>query len=154
VDRSGCLSERMSAPSGTRRDDLRTDRDGGLLRRAGADVETDRRPDTGEASLVDARFAETLDPPLMRPTRSHRAEIPHVRGQRADDGGYVELRVVGEHAHRVAWTELLPDLLQVPVGPVVDDLVGEGEALPGREHRARVAHRHAVAEHLRDLGER
>ena len=67
---------------------------------------------------------------------------------------HVELGVVGEHAHRVARPELGTDLLEVAVGPLVDDVVGHREALAGGEHRAGVAHHDAVPEHLRDLGQR
>ena len=49
--------------------------------------------------------------------------------------------VVREHADRVARPELVADLGEVAVGPVVDDLVGHREPLHRREHRARVAHR-------------
>ena len=58
--------------------------------------------------------------------------------------------VVGQHAHHIARTELVADLGEVAVGPVVDDFVGHREPLHRREHGARVAHGDAVAEHLRD----
>ena len=75
------------------------------------------------------RLAEPLDT-LARGC----AAIPsrrgtHIRRQRADDRGHVELGVVGEHTDRIAHTELVADLLEVPVGPIVHDLVGHREPL-------------------------
>ena len=37
--------------------------------------------------------------------RTHRAEVADIGGERGDDGGHVELGVVGEDADRVAWAE-------------------------------------------------
>ena len=95
-------------------------------------------------------LAQALDATLVRPARAHRAEVPDVGLHRGRDRGHVELVVVGQHAHRVARSELVADLGEVAVGPVVHDLVGHREPLHRREHRARVAHGDAVAEHLRD----
>ena len=86
--------------------------------------------------------------------RAHRAEVADPGRERPDDGGHVELAVVGEHAHRVTRAEVVADLLEVAVGPLVDDLVGHREPLAGGEHRAGVAHDHAVAEHLGHAGQR
>ena len=106
------------------------------------------------SSSVDARLAQPLDPTLVRAARAHRAEVADPRLHRRHDRGHVELVVVGQHADRVARTELVADLREVAIGPVVDDFVGHREAQHRGEHGAGVAHRHAVAEHLGDLRER
>ena len=77
-----------------------------------------------------------------------RADVAHVGFECGDHGGDVELRVVGEHAHRVSGTEAGADLGQVTVGPVDDDLVGLGEPGLGGEGGPGVAHGHVVTEHL------
>jgi hypothetical protein len=62
--------------------------------------------------------------------------------------------VVREDTHRVPRTEFVTDLLEIPVGPVVHDLVGHREAQHRREHRPRVADRDAVPEQLARLRQR
>src|SRR6185295_2732219 len=71
----------------------------------------------------------------------------------AEHRGYVELRVVGEDADRIARTERRPDTVEHPVRPVDDDLVGHREPSRRGEHLARVADDHPVAEDLRDATE-
>ena len=121
------------------RDDLGADRDRGLLRGAGADVEPDRRhaPGPGRRRRPRPRAA-------ARPAPRACAASPSRRGSRrrsasaATIAGTSNLRVVGEHAHRVARPELVADLGEVAVGPVVDDLVGHREPLRrSRTPRAR-----------------
>src|SRR5205823_3618633 len=114
-------------------------------RGAGTDVETDRCVDTSELVVGDAGLTQTFGPLGVGLARAHRAEVADARRERSDDGGNIELAVVREHAHRVAWPELVADLLQVAVGPLVDDLVGHGKPLPRSEHRARVADHDAIA---------
>ena len=97
VSRSDC-----APPPGAQRDDLGADRDRGLLGRARADVETDRRHHPGDLGVGQPGVAQPLRALLVRAPRSHRAEVADPRLDRARDRGHVELVVVGEHADRVA----------------------------------------------------
>src|SRR6478672_10243854 len=135
-------------------DDLGADRDRRLLRGAPTDVEADRRHHARHRRVVDPDLAEPGETRRVGPPGAHRADVPDVGGQRADDGRDVELGVVGEDAHGVARTELLPDTGEEAVGPCVHDDVGHGEPRRGSEHGTRVAHRHVVPEQLRDPGQR
>ena len=85
---------------------------------------------------------------------AHRTEVADAGGQGADDGGHVELVVVGEHADGVAGTQLVADAVEQAVGPVHHDLVGHREAALRGEHLSGVAHGDAVAEQLGLGGER
>ncbi len=154
VDGSRAVAQGGADAARAGSDDLGADRHCSLLRCTSSDVESDGGVDAGELVVGDARLPEALGAPAVGLARAHRAEVPHAGRQRADDRRHVELAVVGEHADRVARTELVAHLLEVAVGPLVDDLVGHREALPGGEHRARVAHDDAIAEHLRHAGER
>ncbi len=84
----------------------------------------------------------------MGPARAHGAEVADLCLQRRDHGGDVELVVVGEDAHRIAWAERPTDPLEQAVRPVHDDLVGEREPGLGREHLPGVADGDPVAEQL------
>ena len=77
---------------------------------------------------------------------------PAVGAERELERGDVELEVVGHHADRRARVDR--GALEEPVGPLVGELVGVGEALAGQEHPARVADRDAVAEQLAERDER
>ena len=103
------------------------------------------------SASLEAGLAQPLDSTLVRAARAHRAEIADPRLHRGRDRGNVELVVVREHADRVARAEIVAHLREIAIGPVVDDFVGHREPLHGREHRARVAHGHAVPEQLGDL---
>ena len=85
--------------------------------------------------VVDAGLAQPLDAVGVGAPAAHGAEVADVGGERGDDGRYVELVVVGEHAHGVARRERAADLLEEAVGPVDDDLVGQREPGLGGEHR-------------------
>ena len=60
---------------------------------------------------------------------------------------------MGEDAHRVACPRVRAALLEHRPGPRDAHLVGHREPAAGGEDLAGVAHEHAVAEHLGDLGE-
>ena len=90
------------APAGAGRDDLGADRDRGLLRRAGADVEPDRRHDPRDVGVGEARLPQPHDATFVGAARAHRADVPDLGLHRGDDRGHVELVVVRQHAHDVA----------------------------------------------------
>ena len=92
-------------------------------------------------------------PVVVGPPRTHGPQVADVGLQGRHDGRHVELRVVGEHADRVAGPEAGADLGQVLVRPGHHHLVGHREAGPGGEHRPGVADRHPVAEDLGHLGQ-
>ena len=150
VDGPRLVAERRGAAAGPQGDDLSADRDGRLLWGAGTDVEADRRHDPRQVGFGDAGFEQALDSLGVRAPAAHGPDVADPGGEGADEGGDVELGVVGQDAHCVAWPEFGPDLGQVAVGPVDDDLVGEREALAGGEDGAGVADGDVVAEELGD----
>jgi len=84
---------------------------------------------------------------------THHADITHGASQRTLDGGHVEFGVVCEDAHCVAGAERGTVCGEHFVGPGDHDVVSHRKAPLGGEHLARVAHRDAVAEHLRHASE-
>ncbi len=72
--------------------------------------------------------------------------------ERADEGRLVELGIVGEDGDVGVGQDL--DLLQCLVGPALDDAVGVGEALGGRQLGAGVGDDDIEAERLGEAGER
>ena len=103
---------------------------------------------------VDRRPRQSLEPLVVGRPAAHDADVADVGGERALHGRHVELRVVGEDAHRVAGAERLTPLREHRAGPRDHHLVGHREAPAGGEDLAGVAHRHPVAENLGHLGER
>ena len=84
----------------------------------------------------------------MGTARPHGAQVAHPGAERGDDGRYVELVVVGQHAYGITRPEIVPGPGQVGLGPLHDDLVGVGEPPDRGESGPGVAHRHAVTEHF------
>ena len=83
VDRPARVAQRLRRPPGAGADDLGADRHRGLLRRAGTDVEADRRVDAGRApsSVTPASRSRSVRLACVR-AGSHRAEVADV-GARA-----------------------------------------------------------------------
>ena len=101
-----------------------------------------------KGGLLDAGGPQAFQAPGMGTARAHGAQVAHPGAERGDDGGHVELVVVGQHAHGVTRPQVVPGPGQVGLGPLHDDLVGVGEP-PGRgEGGPGVAHRHPVTEHF------
>ena len=131
-------------------DDLGADRDGRLLGRARPEVEPDRRADAGDARVVDALLAQPLDPrrracagcPWRRGSRRRCASAATIAGT-SNLGSWVSTHTASRGPRSA------PTCSSEPVRPVDDHLVGHREAPPGGEHLPGVAHRDAVAEHLR-----
>src|SRR5437868_6859819 len=135
VDGSFGVAEARCGDAGAAGDDLGADGHCRLLRRAGAEVEADRSEDAAELGVGDALVTQPLVPLVGRAPAAHGTEVADLRAQRGLDGRHVELVVVGQHADGVARSEAVADALEQSVGPVDDDLVGEGEALQiGRAH--------------------
>ena len=98
-----------------------------------------------------------FEPVVVGTPRAHRADVGHLgEPERHLEQGYVELRVVGEHADGGPPVDPAGrDLgVEVAVRPVDDDLVRLGEAGRGREHGPGVADRDVVAEERADPGDR
>ena len=84
----------------------------------------------------------------MGPTGTHHADVADLGVQGGDDGRYVELVVMGQHAHRVALAQVLTDPLEQPMWPVDHHLVGRRKPAAGGKDLTSIADRHPVAEHL------
>ena len=125
MDGAGAVAEGGRGAAGAEGDDLRRDRDGGLLGGAGSEVETDR-------SVIRARSASIADTPSrsVEPPSACGASPWRPGSRRRSSGGQSagtsNLRVVGEHADGVARAEVGIDRVEVAVGPVDDHLVGLG----------------------------
>ena len=104
--------------------------------------------------MVDTGVDEAFGAVVVGSTAPHHADVADLRLQRCGDGGDVELGVVGEDADGVARAEITADVGKQPIGPIDDEIVSHREALVGGEHFTGIAHRHPIAEHLGDLGER
>ena len=106
-----------------------------------------------DVRIADTDFAQPFEALVVGAAAAHHTDVADAPGERAADRGDVELRVVGEHAHRVARTEVAADPVEQLVRPGDDELVGHRESFRRGEHLARVAHGDVVAEHLGDAGE-
>ena len=91
VDGARSVAQRRGVTPGPQRDDLGADRDRGLLGRAGADVETDRRHDARRSRRRSSpRLAQPPDPPARacaaspsrRGSRRRSSPPPRSRGRR------------------------------------------------------------------------
>ena len=86
----------------------------------------------------------------MRPAAPHHPDVAGSGAERAAHCGDVELRVVGEDAHRIARPQLIATPVEQRGRPRHHDLVGCGKPAPRGEHLTCIAHDHPVAEHLGD----
>ncbi len=106
-------------------DDLGGDGDRGLLRRARAEVQPDRRVQALELGIGEPGLLQPDEAILMRPARAHGADVAGVGAQRDLQRRNVELRVVGEDRDDRPLVDML--LLEPAVRPVDDDLIGIGK---------------------------
>ena len=67
VNRTARSAERLRRAASSTGDDLRADRDRRLFRRAGADVEANRRHDARDLGFWDTGVAQPLEPAFIRP---------------------------------------------------------------------------------------
>src|SRR4051794_18838597 len=81
-------------------DDLGHDRERGLLRGEGAEVEADGRGDARELGLLHALLEQPLPARRLRPARAHGADVAGVGAQGEHERGVVEPRLVGEDGDR------------------------------------------------------
>src|SRR5438552_18428124 len=96
VDGTVGVAQRTRLAPRAQGDDLGADRHGGLLRCAGAQIETDRRHDAIERGVVDALLPEPPDAVGMRAARPHGPDVAHLRPDRSGARGDVELVVEGQ----------------------------------------------------------
>src|SRR6266480_3860158 len=79
VDGTVGVAQRTRLAPGAKGDDLGADRDGSLLRCAGAQIEADRRHDPIERAVVDALLPEPPEAVRVCAARSHRPDVAHLR---------------------------------------------------------------------------
>src|SRR5438105_3532626 len=105
VNRARSVAQRLRAASGPQCDDFGAHRDCRFLGRAGTDVEPDGRHDARDLGLGQPGFPQALLALLVRPPRSHGAQVADLGLDRGGDGGHIELVIVRQHADRVARSE-------------------------------------------------
>jgi hypothetical protein len=152
VDAVGRGRERGAVAPGAHGERLGQDRDGGLGRRVGAEVEAGGAVDPLELLVRQARLEELVAPLRLRPARADRADVEGVGREGGLERGDVELEVVREHHDRGAVVGREP--CERDVGPLDEELVRARDPLPGREGGARVDAGRVPAEQLRRSAER
>ena len=155
VDATAELAEPAAVAAPALADDLRGDGDGGLLRRTGSKIKSDRAGESSDLDLGEPCFAQPLETFLMGLPRPHRADIAELReAKRNLQDRYVELRIVGEYANHGAGVDpARVDLrCQVAMRPVDDHFVRIGKPGTGREHRSRIADGHPVSQEAAEPG--
>src|SRR3569833_3053607 len=79
VDAARGVGQSLAGATPAELDELGGDRDRRLLRRAGTEVEADRRTEPGDLRLAHAGLTEPLQPVLVRTARAHRADVSRAR---------------------------------------------------------------------------
>ena len=118
-------------------EDLREDRQRGLGRRDGADVEAARPLDAVERLLRDAGLEQALTPPRLRRPAAEGADVERVRRERGLERRHVELLVVGQDDD--GGVAIGADVRERLLGPLDDDLVGARHALGASRSGARAS---------------
>src|SRR2546423_605931 len=105
MDWAAGLTQAEADASGPSRDQLGDDRDRGLGRRRGTDVESARRVDPMDFLIREPDRPQAFDPVSVGTAAAERADVPRARTDGRAKGRLVELRVMGEDENRVTGPE-------------------------------------------------
>src|SRR6266516_145806 len=152
VDAAAAIAEAAALTPCAHGQDLGEDRDRGLGRRVGPEVEAGRPGDPIEALLRDACLEQPLAALRLRLARADRAHIERFARERGRQRRDVEPLLVGEDDHGRVGVELEP--LHALVGPRDDPLARARQALLGRECLPRVDRNCAPAQRPGQAAER
>ena len=97
ADAPGRVGQRPSGATAAEGDDLAEDADSHLLGGGGADIQPDRRAHAGDLLRAHPGLGKTATAILIGAAAADGADIGRGRRQGADEGRFVELRVVGKN---------------------------------------------------------
>ena len=150
--RPGASRSGAAQAAGAQRERLGEDRDGGLGRALGTDVEPGRAAQPRELGVGQPASTQPLAPLRLGAPAAERADVERVGAQRCRERRDVELVVVRQHDD--GGVAVGRDLRERLVGPFDDDLVGARHALAASRTRPRIDADRVPADSLRGGAER